>query len=248
MATVQITWDDINDNEDGFHIYRDTAPLDTANPANLPAPLASVAAGVGSYDDTTASAGTTYYYAVAAYKGDFVNPAVDIQVDTAAPDYANAQVGDQIGGGYYAGVITYADSRQFHLIFAGKEGNASARRWGSFDGTVTGATDPDDGKANQDAALSVDNGEYAAFYHCRDYVNEGFDDWYLPATNEAKKAKDIIDVIGWQAFMDNTDHEYWSSTENASYTAFRVKLWDRTTTSTNKDQNYYVRPVRRVPV
>jgi len=53
---VQLSWTDNSGDEAGFYIYRDAAKLD------------SVAAGVESYQDFTASVGATYRYCVSAYK------------------------------------------------------------------------------------------------------------------------------------------------------------------------------------
>jgi hypothetical protein len=53
---VQITWTDNSDDEEGFYIRREGAKID------------SVAADVESYDDLTATPGTTYEYCVSAYK------------------------------------------------------------------------------------------------------------------------------------------------------------------------------------
>lgn len=81
MATVNITWEDPNNNEDGVRIYRGTAPLDLDN---LPVPLAdNLPADTTTYSDTTAAAATTYYYVVACFKGDFENPAENVQITTA---------------------------------------------------------------------------------------------------------------------------------------------------------------------
>jgi hypothetical protein len=55
-AKVQVTWTDNSDDEAGFYIRREGTKID------------SVAADVESYDDPTASPGTTYEYCVSAYK------------------------------------------------------------------------------------------------------------------------------------------------------------------------------------
>ncbi len=52
---VQFTWTDNSDNETGFYIYRDGVEFDT------------LAAGIESYDDPTASPGATYRYCVSAF-------------------------------------------------------------------------------------------------------------------------------------------------------------------------------------
>ena len=53
--TVQLTWTDQSDDEQGFVIYREGAVLD------------SVGEGVSFYDDLTAASGNTYRYCVSAY-------------------------------------------------------------------------------------------------------------------------------------------------------------------------------------
>lgn len=63
----RLTWQDNNASEDGHRIYRSTTPMD---PEDLPAPLATIGAGVTTWDDTTAAEGVTYYYRVSAFKGD----------------------------------------------------------------------------------------------------------------------------------------------------------------------------------
>lgn len=62
--TIRIAWSDPNGpltQEDEVRIYRDTTPFDAGS---LPAVLATLAADVESYDDATAVADTSYWYAV----------------------------------------------------------------------------------------------------------------------------------------------------------------------------------------
>jgi hypothetical protein len=67
--TARLDWTDLNSGgaqEDEFRVYRSTASFDSSS---LPAVLATVAADVVTYDDTTAVEGLTYFYGVAAVKG-----------------------------------------------------------------------------------------------------------------------------------------------------------------------------------
>lgn len=64
--SVTLTWTDTNTQEEGQRVYRDIATMD---PANLPTALASLDPDVVTYEDTTAAAGTTYYYRVSAFSG-----------------------------------------------------------------------------------------------------------------------------------------------------------------------------------
>lgn len=70
MPTLRLTWRDRNSGaaeEEGFRLYRGTAPLDLDD---LPAPLATLPPGTEQYDDETVAPATTYHYAVSAFRGD----------------------------------------------------------------------------------------------------------------------------------------------------------------------------------
>lgn len=69
MPTVRLTWTDPNSGiaqEDEVRVYRATAPFDLES---LPSPLATLVADTTTYDDATAVASTSYWYAVAYLKG-----------------------------------------------------------------------------------------------------------------------------------------------------------------------------------
>ncbi|NIC05265.1 hypothetical protein [Billgrantia bachuensis] len=165
-------------------------------------------------------------------------------------DYSNAQIGDEIGGGIYAGTISYGDGRQFHIVAAKAAGEATDLAWGDY-GAVTGATDDDDGYANQDLILSsFDNGNSHAFYHCRDYGAGGFPDWYLPARNEIALVKANLGEAGHPEFTDaETPSPYrWSSTEYTDLYAYHSRLSGTQGAFNGKNVGQRVRPIRRVPV
>lgn len=68
MPTVMLMWRDRNRGgaqEEGFRIYRDTAPLD---PDALPTHLAELPPDTTEFEDDTVAADTTYYYAVSAFR------------------------------------------------------------------------------------------------------------------------------------------------------------------------------------
>ena len=66
MAKIILRWEDWNDSESGFRVYRSTAPL---NLAELPEPLAVLPANTTSFTDTSIESGVTYYYRVASVFG-----------------------------------------------------------------------------------------------------------------------------------------------------------------------------------
>ncbi len=73
MAKVRLTWKDRELAEDGVQIFRDPAPID---PQALPAPLASVPAGRGVFEDQTAPAGVQQHYYVAPFVNEEVGEGV----------------------------------------------------------------------------------------------------------------------------------------------------------------------------
>ena len=66
MAKIILRWEDWNDSESGFRVYRSTAPI---NLGELPEPIAILPADSTRFDDTTVESGVTYYYRVAAVFG-----------------------------------------------------------------------------------------------------------------------------------------------------------------------------------
>lgn len=67
MATISLTWKDLNTGEDKFNIYRSDKPM---NIKNMPAPIAVVGENIGSYDDSNVEPGKVYYYVVSVVRGD----------------------------------------------------------------------------------------------------------------------------------------------------------------------------------
>jgi len=74
---ILLTWTDTNSVEEGYKIYRSLTPM---NPASLPAPIATLGAGVTSYIDSTAAPNTTYYYRVAAFLGSLIQVGAEVQL------------------------------------------------------------------------------------------------------------------------------------------------------------------------
>lgn len=255
--TVRLTWVDNNVDETGHQIYRSTSPMD---PAALPAPIATLAADVTTYDDTTAPADTDCYYRVAAVRNGELAVSSESMINTgtvvaptppAIGEYWTGQ------GGYYAGDITYADGRQFHLVVADKSADITGAnsQWKTSNTTTAGTTNLSDGMANTESMIAAGIELHPAANHCVNYAGGENSDWYLPA-------KDELNVIylnlnpsvsqsnrfangGAQAF--NNWH-YWSSTEFNSAYPWSQLLTDGTIGNVYaKTQTFqYVRPIRRV--
>lgn len=87
--------------------------------------------------------------------------------------------GEAFGGGYYAGMMRYADG-DYILIVAPKAAEAVLQQ--KVSSTVTsGASSYHDGLANSNA---MNNSTHPAAQHCRNYTGGGFVDWYQPARDE----------------------------------------------------------------
>lgn len=167
-------------------------------------------------------------------------------------------------GGYYAGLITYSDSRSFHLVVASKDADVSAKPWGmtAFNGPAIGATSQFDGVFNTAAAVTsgLDVGTYPkeAFKHCENYVEGGKTDFYMAAQVEMVFIRDALRPTkpgqvaafatgGAQAF-DNANR-YWTSTETGATTALSIRFDDANLFDFGKnDTSFRIRPVRRVAV
>ncbi|MGM0927517.1 MAG: hypothetical protein ACQEXC_14015 [Pseudomonadota bacterium] len=243
----RVSWTNNSSGHLGTRIYR--AP--TLDPQALPAPVATVdpvaQGATAEWVDTEELTAGDYEYAVRDYDGSGEGALSTIASHNIPDPYASASIGDEIGGGIYAG--THTDGTEtWHVIFAKQSGEAApGLQWGNYN-VRTRAADPDDGLANQNLILAnFDDGSAAAFYHCRDYVDaEGNNDYYLPARNELAKADPLV-AMGHAEFSTDLSKYRWSSTEDASANA-----WHRRFSDGYQDINIKVntiqrvRPVRRV--
>ncbi len=97
---IALTWQDASDNETGFEIQRSTDNVSFA-------PLATVAAGVIQYSDTTAVVGVAYFYRVRAVGGGTASlfSATATATITAAPPISTAWSNGDVGAVGVAGSI-----------------------------------------------------------------------------------------------------------------------------------------------
>lgn len=250
----RISWINNSSGHDGTRIYRADAPMD---PQNLPAPIATIPAqpvGTVEYIDSEELANGTYYYRVQDYSGAEVSAASEgVSLSIGFP----ASVGDEIEGGYFAGVmLDPADDSEYALIVA-----------------------PLDTGSLGDSAAS----EQEAHNFCNNLVIGGFSDWSLPSVDElrvsyrAYKPTAAANDTGYGA-TDRTEpplanytanepgktqhikfqqggveaffaKAYWSQTQSQA-TGNGVFLYfsDGRDSSVSFDTNCRVRAVRRVPV
>lgn len=105
MATISLTWKDLNLGEEGFSIYRSETPMDVNN---MPAPIATLAENIGSYDDKDVTPGNQYYYRVSVTRNGVEKISGEI-LRIAAPGWVGLELtgfsfradhGSSFGGGY----------------------------------------------------------------------------------------------------------------------------------------------------
>lgn len=98
------------------------------------------------------------------------------------------QAGQPFGGGFFVGIMTYADGNDYALIDAGSATDIPCD-WlqGGGQDVPEAAFDMRDGATNTTAMLSMfGSGEAQAATVCVGYRGGGFDDWYLPAFYEGE--------------------------------------------------------------
>lgn len=118
-------------------------------------------------------------------------------------------IGEPYEGGYYAGLIQVG-AVTYALIVAPKTGGQSPTvlQYGNYDSYPF--IDPDaystnDGWTNTNRLTAT---EYAAAKFCRDLVLNGYDDWYLPASDELE--------ILYRNFKPTTNNNNTSTGANPS--------------------------------
>lgn len=155
-------------------------------------------------------------------------------------------------GGYFIGVIIYADTRKFALFLPeNATGSTTGLRWKTTGTGTAGTQSLDDGVANVDAMAVAGLSLHPAGEWCRGLTTQGFTDWYLPALNE------LLLAIGNNSSLPSGERYedtlyYLSSTENSANVAqaFRVRPLDNSQLSSNKNaaSGFPVRAIRRLAV
>lgn len=242
----RISWTNNSTNYSGSYVYRGA----TLDPQNLPAPVATVdpvvQGATSEWIDSEELPAGDYDYAVRDYDGSGEGGLSAVTVYTVEPSLDTAQIGDEIGGGVYAGTITYADAREFHIIAALQAGEGSNVKYGSADGS---SEDADDGYANTQSMVSRGISNFPAGQHCVDYSADGNNDFYMPSKNELRLMYDNLMLAGHPEFSTATSDWRLSSTENGA------QVWAKRFSDGDENSGFNagftgarVRPIRRVPV
>lgn len=122
------------------------------------------------------------------------------------------KIGDMYKGGYIFKINMWGKG----LCAAPKD--KTSVKWGCYGTLIDGADGEEigDGKQNTTDILDMCE-EYSAAQYCDDYVNEEYEDWYLPSIQE-------LELMYSQLYLNDLGNfssgKYWSSTENFSMGAW----------------------------
>lgn len=103
-------------------------------------------------------------------------------------------------------------------LYVQPEDHETRMQWGA-DGIETGASSTTNGQANTQlivGALKNNKGILYGALYCDNLTYAGFDDWYLPALEELDAVYQEKENVG-----DFEYNNYWTSTENGAFFAYR---------------------------
>lgn len=161
------------------------------------------------------------------------------------------EIGEPWEGGFYLG-----EFNGYYLVIADKSSEAQLQ-WKTTNTASNEASSLTDGWVNTNA---INNATHPAAQYCRAYMGGGFEDWYLAARDELNlfwlnispgnaNSPAIFRVGGAQALRDSTIVRYWSSTNGTATGAWNQIVVDGRQYSGNaKTSNFYLRPIRRIPI
>jgi hypothetical protein len=104
-----------------------------------------------------------------------------------AKQYIPAVIGEDFGGGYFAGYISHtADGNPTHalIVAPAESGYSSSKQWKTTNTGTTGTASTFDGAANTSAIVASGIADHPAAKFCVDLNIGGHTDWYLPSTLE----------------------------------------------------------------
>lgn len=263
---LKIIFKEFNDDEENLRFYVDSSPID---PDNLPTPVdetgdsstltdesadhgADAVSHTVPWDETTEA-----YVRVSAVKGDAEVASQEFHFEPdgsgggdpgGSDDYSTAQIGDEIGGGIYAGTDTI-DGTDYHIIAGLAESEEYGLEWKTSRTTTSGTGSDTDGLANTLAMETAGLADHPAAAHCLAYDGGGYNDWHMPARSQLTLMYN--NLRDHAEFADNVSSgDYtWASTEFSSNTAWNRKFSDGGEHYNTKDfTNRRVRPIRRVAV
>lgn len=169
------------------------------------------------------------------------------------PPSADPEIGDALGGGFYAGSISYG-GKNYRIVVADVEAEIKGLYWKTTQTLTSGTESDSDGYANT-LAMAVDIDAHPAAKHCVDYSGGGFSDWYMPSIDEMYLLTQTIDPIrspapifqsGGSQRVGSRVSKFWASTSQSATAAKSITFVSASpVSSASTSSNLYVRPIRR---
>jgi hypothetical protein len=155
-------------------------------------------------------------------------------------------VGDTYGGGIVAYILqsgdTGYDAKVQHGLIAATADQSAGIAWSNITNILVGTgTAIGTGQANTTAIVGQNGCTSGAAKLCKDLIEGGYTDWFLPSRDE-------LNALYFNRFEIGNFYQYpyWSSSEfNSASTAICQDFDDGTQFEDFKDSNWYVRAVRK---
>lgn len=174
---------------------------------------------------------TKYYYRMFGVNKKYTGYGEEMEFTTGLYD-----IGEQTQGGW----VVYLDKYGLHGFVMAEQDISSTFIW-SNDSThflTTGGSAS--GKANTERIVLNTPGENNAAWACYNYSINGYDDWFLPSSEELK-----LSVAGMR-ISGLTSGIYWTSTELVVNKAMRYNVQSAIPKLDFKSKRFLVRPFRSI--
>lgn len=150
-------------------------------------------------------------------------------------------IGEFYEGGYYFGNIIVNDNT-YGLLCAPKLNGELRRQWKTSLSNTSGTDSLIDGYTN---TYNMNNTTHPAAYFCGQLSLNGYNDWYSPSKNELALLYNNHTVLEESGSGIFEIASYWSSTQYSNYQAWQLYFGNGTQDYNGKDNNNYVRAIRR---
>ena len=151
-----------------------------------------------------------------------------------------------IGDTHQGGIVFYLDGNGGGLIAAPSDQPSAT--WGCYGQSIGGTSSAvGTGAANTTAIVSGCSETAIAARICADLILGGYTDWFLPSKDELNLMYENIgqgNVLGLGNVGNFANYYYWSSTENATNSAWLQSFNFGNQDPSNKSITYNVRAVR----
>lgn len=176
-----------------------------------------------------------------------VIPTVQDQLTTGTSisDLLNEYPVDSLYGKYYqGGLICYVDESDASGMIVSPEDVSETANWGCNPEKLSGAdsTALGTGWQNTIDILNECSETTSAAYACDQYVNDGYNDWFLPSLDELSAVYDNLPPSSLAEFADA--NFYWSSSQISFNTAYHFNFINGNFNFSTKSNIYFVRAMR----